>query len=209
MRAVAAGDRSDRADLAPGRDRVGRIGARGLTLGSFAAGVAVLLIALIYPSQPRSTERLSGVSSGAGSIDGPHMHVNSLGGFTFELPAGWVVRDLGSASELTSPDSGIVVSFGTGRPGPLPDAASALLDSIRGSYRDVHVRAPERAHVADRAAVVVAGDLRNDAGVLVRFLGIATRVAGTNRVIAVFVSQPAPADLLPVVERVIETLEAA
>jgi hypothetical protein len=136
-------------------------------------------------------------------------HVNELGGYSFDPPSGWVVRDHGSVSELISPGAGVVVSFGVGQPGALPDAASGLLDSIRDEYQDVRVGAPARTQVDHRPAVAVAGDLRNDAGVRVRFFGIATRVAGETRVIAVFVSQPAPAHVPPVVERVISSFEAA
>jgi hypothetical protein len=180
-----------------------------LTVGLFGAGLAVLLIWILYGSSTHwTTERPSGIS-GSDPIEGRGRHVNSPGGYSFDPPAGWAVLARGSASELISPDAGVVMSFGAGRPGALSDATSALLDSLRGEYSDVRVGAPERTRVDDRPAVAVTGDLRNDAGVRVRFLGIATRVAGENRVIAVFVSQPAPVGVLRAVERVIGSFEAA
>ena len=142
-------------------------------------------------------------------VNDPGTHVNKLGGYSFDPPPGWVVRDHGSVSELISPGAGVVVSFGVGQPGALPDAASGLLDSIRDEYQDVRVGAPARTQIDHRPAVAAAGDLRNDGGVRVRFFGMATRVAGETRVIAVFVSQPAPAHVPPVVERVISSFEAA
>jgi hypothetical protein len=211
MRDIAARASSARVDLGQTEpNRLGRVGAGDLTLSIFVIGLAALFIWILNVSPPgASVERAPGISAGADPIEGPRRHVNSLGGYSFDPPAGWAIRDHGSASELISPDAVVVVSFGAGRPGALPGAASALLRSIRGEYRDVRLDALDRTEVDHRPAVVASGDLRNDTGVRVRFLGIARRMAGENHVIAVFVSQPAPADVLRVVERVIGSLEAA
>lgn len=193
------------------RHVIGRVGAVELTVGLLGGGLVVLLVSALYGSAPRST------TDGRDERDVPQpakeevvTHVNEVGGFSFRPPEGWTVRDRGSVSELTSPDETVVVSFGAGRDGSMEDAAEALLNSIRDGYRDVRVGALERTHVGRRPAVVGAGSLVNAAGIRVRFLGLAIHVEGENRVIAVFASQPAdPVQLLPEVERVIESFEAA
>lgn len=180
-----------------------------VAVGLIGGGLLVLLLSALYGSAPRSITEGRNERS-APDLAEPGTHVNEVGGYSFRPPEGWTVRDRGSVSELSSPDGVIVVSFGSGRPGSLWGAAEALLDSIRHGYREVRVGALEPTHVDRRPAVVGTGDLQNDAGVRVRFLGLAIRVAGENRVIAVFVSQPAdPAKVLPEVERVIESFEAA
>jgi hypothetical protein len=180
-----------------------------VTVGLLGGGALILLLSALYGSAPRSTTEGRNELS-APDLAEPGTHVNEVGGYSFKPPEGWTVRDRGSASELSSPDGVVVVSFGSGRQGSLWDAAEALLDSIRHGYREVRVGALEPTHVDRRPAVVGTGGLRNAAGIRVRFLGVAMRVAGENRVIAVFVSQPAdPAEVLPVVERVIESFGPA
>jgi hypothetical protein len=187
------------------------VGAVEVTVGLLGGGLVVLLVSALYGSAPRSTTEGRNEPNVPEPLDEPAVtHVNEVGGYSFRPPDGWAVRDRGSASELTSPDGSVVVSFGSGRDGSLEDAGEALLDSIRNGYGDVRVGALERTHVGPRPAVVGTGSLVNAAGVRVRFLGLAIRVEGENRVIAVFVSQPAePAEVLPEVERVIGSFEAA
>jgi hypothetical protein len=181
-----------------------------VAVGLLGGGLLVLLLSALYGSAPRSITEGRNERSAPDPLAESGTHVNELGGYAFRPPEGWTVRDRGSASELSSPDGVVVVSFGSGRQGSLWDAAEALLDSIRHGYREVRVGALEPTHVDRRPAVVGTGGLLNAAGVRVRFLGLAMRVAGENRVIAVFVSQPAdPVEVLPVVERVIESFEAA
>jgi hypothetical protein len=180
----------------------------------FGAGlIVVLLIAItmtFLPTQPPP-------SAAARSPDvddvvpiGPSTHVNALGGYSFEAPAGWMIQDRGSASRLTSPDQDVVVSFGAGRSGSLDDAVQALVESIRRVYANVNVGARQATEIGLRPAVMVSGSLENAAGVSVRFLGMAVRLGGQNRLIGVFVSQPAdPAEVLPAVDDVIGSFEAA
>ena len=210
MPEVAARGSSARETFGRARRGIGRVGVPEVTVGLLGGGLLVLLLSVIYGSAPRSTTEARNEPSAPDALAERGVHVNEVGGYSFRPPEGWSVRDRGSASELSSPDGGVVVSFGSGRSGSLQEAAEALLDSIRHGYRDVRVRALEPSHVHRRPAVVGTGSLLNAAWVRVRFLGIALRVAGENRVIAVFVSQPAdPAHVLPVVERVIESFEAA
>lgn len=178
-----------------------------------AAGLVLLLIAALWgpPTRPApagsASERVAdplGIQTGAKTT-----HVNELGGYLIEVPAGWTVRDRRSASELISPDERFVMSFGSGPRGSLRDAARALLDSIRSGYRGVHAGLPEPTLLNGQRAVVISGRLRNAEGIRVRFIGLATRLGGENRVIGVFVSQPAdPAEVLPVVEQVLGSFEA-
>lgn len=211
MADVAARWSSARQTFGHARNAFGRVGAVEVTVGLLGAGLVVLLISTLYGSPPRSTtKRPTELSAATPPIEGSSTHVNELGGFSFEPPVGWTVRDRGSASELTSPDADVVMSFGSGREGSLQVAAQALLDSIRRGYLDVRTGTPEESHVGGRPAVVVSGDLLNASGVRVRFLGLALRVAGENRVIAVFASEPAdPARILPAVEQVIDSFSAA
>jgi hypothetical protein len=140
---------------------------------------------------------------------GPSTHVNGLGGYSFEAPPGWEIRDRGSSSRLTSPDGDIVMSFGAGRPGSLEAAVQALSESIRQVYENVSLgSAPQATMIEGHPAVLTSGSLDNAAGVPVRFLAIAIRLGGENLLIGVFVSQPADAaEVLPAVDDVIGSLE--
>jgi hypothetical protein len=99
--------------------------------------------------------------------------------------------------------------FGTGRPGALRIATEALIGSIRQRYLDVHTSEVASTLVYGRPAFFASGDLLNAQGVRVRFLGLAVRIGDDNRLISVFVSQPAdPAEILPVVDHVVASFEA-
>ena len=174
--------------------------------------IAALLIAVtiaFLPSQAPPSATAPSPNADVALLD-PSMHVNELGGYSFAAPAGWVIEDRGSASRLTSPDEDVVMSFGAGRSGSLDDALQALMDSIRRVYANVNVGAPQATEIDRRPALMVSGSLENAADVQVRFLGIAIQLGGQNRLIGVFVSQPAdPAEVLPAVEDVIGSFEAA
>jgi hypothetical protein len=173
----------------------------------------VVLVAVLSRSPPSGTGQVQEAPSVASPPLGPPAsptHVNELGGYSFEPPAGWAVRDRGSASELTSPDGSVVITFGSGRQGSLGVTVDALLDSFRRIYADVQVEAVERTSIHRWSAVVASGELRNAADTRVRFIGIALRRAGVSRIVAVFVAQPVdPAEVLPVIDRVVGSFEAA
>ncbi|HET9671924.1 MAG TPA: hypothetical protein VFQ40_03640, partial [Actinomycetota bacterium] len=58
--------------------------------------------------------------------------------------------------------------------------------------------------------VAISGILENAAGLPVRFLGLAIRLDGENRLVSVFVSQPADAaEVLPALDQVIGSLGSA
>jgi hypothetical protein len=207
MAHVAAGGRNH-----GGRARIrsGRLGPVE-TLVLIGASLAILVIAAIYsPGQRVGTGQPSDIQIGADPDVVQGLHVNQLGGYAFAPPPEWVVRDRGSASELISPEGDVVVSFGTGRPGSLRDAAQALLETIRDTYAGVRAGALQATEVGARPAFVASGGLTGPSGTRVRFLGMSIRIGGENRVIGVFVSQPADAaEVLPVVERVIGSFRAA
>lgn len=182
-----------------------------VTVGLLGTGLTVLLIVALSGSSPTPVTNARPIESPdlLTPVEDPRVHINAVGGYSFEPPAGWEVHDRGSASELISPDRGVVVSFGLGRPGTLSGAIGALLDSVRERYVDVRFGDVERTRVERRTAAVVVGSMVNAHGVRVRILGLAMRVGGVNRVIAVFVAQPAdPAEVLPAVEQIVGSFRA-
>lgn len=182
-----------------------------VTVGLLGVSLTVLLMAALSGSAPTPSTHARPVESPtvAAPTEEQRLHINAVGGYSFEPPAGWAVHDRGSASELISPDGGVVVSFGLGRPGTLSGAIGALLDSVRGRYDDVRFGELERTHVDGHRAAVVSGGLLNEHGVRVRFLGLAMRVGGANRVMAVFVAQPAdPAEVIPAIELLVGSFGA-
>jgi hypothetical protein len=137
-------------------------------------------------------------------------HTNAAAGYSFRRPAGWVVSESGTVSELTGPDRDVTVSFGLGSDGGLARSALELTTSIQGAYEDVRVDDPQRETIAGRPAILVGGRAVNDAGVRVRFLAISLRIEDQNYAIAVFVSDASdPVTVLPAVEDVVSSFDAA
>jgi hypothetical protein len=171
------------------------------------AGLAVIITQALF-APPRQPAPLP--SNAPSPTVQTGRHTNATAGYSFLRPAGWEVVDSGTASELTSPDHDVIVSFGMGPEGGLPEASAEFTASIEDAYDEVQLHQPRREEIAGRPAIVAGGSAVNDVGVAIRFLAITVAIEGEIYAISVFVADTSdPVRVLPAVEDIVASFEAA
>jgi predicted Zn-dependent protease len=171
------------------------------------AGVAVLITESLFAPPRQSAGPPSSTPSPTVQSE---RHTNATAGYSFLRPAGWEVVDSGTASELTSPDRDVIVSFGLGPEGGLREASAEFTASIEDAYDEVRLHEPRREEIAGREAIVAGGSAVNDADVAIRFLAITVGIDGEIYAISVFVADASdPVRVLPAVEDIVASFEPA
>jgi hypothetical protein len=169
------------------------------------AGLAVLITEAVF-APPRQPARLRTSTPSPTVLS--ERHANATAGYSFLRPVGWEVSDSGTVSELTSPDHDVIVSFGLGPGGELPEASAAFTSSIEDAYDEVRLHEPRREEIAGRPAIVTGGSAVNDAEVAVRFLAITVGIDGETYAISVFVADASdPVRVLPAIEDIVSSFE--
>ena len=135
--------------------------------------------------------------------------VNEAGGYSVVVPEDWAVQQKDRTTTLSSPDKEVVIRFGLGEQGPLPEAAALFFQRVGRNYRDVHLLGVQAEQVGPRLALAHAGLGTNDRGVRLRFLAITVQNQPRNFGITVFTpANSDPLAVLPRVNRVVETFRA-
>ncbi|MGH3911350.1 MAG: hypothetical protein ACRDRM_11030 [Pseudonocardiaceae bacterium] len=132
--------------------------------------------------------------------------VNTTGGYRIEVPDGWTSTQDGRTTKVKSPEGDTLITFGLGRTGPLPVAATLFFQQVGGGYDNVQVFPPEGKKIRGLPALVDGGMGTNDKKEQVRFLAISVENAPTNYGITVFTSAGSdPKTVLPEVNRVVDS----
>jgi hypothetical protein len=167
-----------------------------------AAGGLVLSVVAGFgvSSHPEPVARPSAVPTPAFGLP----HRNAEGGYAFRFPAGWAVRDKGTATTVRAPGRRAVVTFGLAPRGDLQDAERKLVGTIRDSYRGIRLTVIQIEPVGGRRAVTIAGTGMNRAGVRFRFLAVTVAGSGRNRSITLFASRDG-GDVMPKLQRILDS----
>jgi hypothetical protein len=167
-----------------------------------AAGGLVLSVAAGFgvSRQPEPLARPSAVAAPMFGL--PYRNVE--GGYAFRYPAGWAVRDRGTATTVRAPGRRAVVTFGLAPRGDLQEAERSLVGTIRDSYRRVRQTVIQVEPVGGRRAVTIAGTGMNRAGVPFRFLAATVAGSGRNRSITLFASRDGE-DVMPTLQRILDS----
>jgi hypothetical protein len=137
---------------------------------------------------------------------GTKLYVNAETSYEYRYPADWTLTEEGTASMLTSPDKGTVVSFGRGPEGSLDEASDQFVGLLQGSYQDVDLGAEQRQDIGGYPSIVVSGTGTNRSGVRIRFLAITVEGRQQNYAIGVFTAASSnPDQVLPQVQRIVES----
>ncbi|HEU0086333.1 MAG TPA: hypothetical protein VFQ77_01550 [Pseudonocardiaceae bacterium] len=166
--------------------------------------VALLLAAVIYVLYQTGVGSSLPVPFTASAH--PDEVVNAEGGYRIEVPDGWTHTQDGRTTTVKSPDGKTVLTFGLGRTGPLPVAATLFFQQVGSKYKQVVVFPPEAKHIGGLPALVYGGVGNNDKNTRVRFLTISVQHNPTNYGIAVFTEAASdPKGVLPEVNKVVDS----
>lgn len=132
--------------------------------------------------------------------------VNTAGGYRIEVPDAWSTAQDGRTTTVKSPEGNTLITFGLGRTGPLPVAATLFFQQVGGNYDKVDVFKPEGKKIGGLPALIYAGVGNNDKGVRVRFLTITVENSPTNYGITVFTEVGSdPQTVLPQVNGIVDS----
>lgn len=132
--------------------------------------------------------------------------VNTAGGYRIEVPDAWATTQDGRTTTAKSPDGSTLITFGLGRTGPLPVAATLFFQQVGSNYDKVEVFKPEGKQIGGLSGLVYAGVGNNDKNVRVRFLAITLENNPTNYGITVFTEVGSdPQAVLPQVNAVVDS----
>ena len=132
--------------------------------------------------------------------------VNAAGGYSIQVPDGWTSTQDGRITKVKSPEGETLITFGLGRTGPLPVAATLFFQQVGSGYDNVQVFPPEGKKIHGKQALVYGGMGTNDKKLQVRFLAISVENAPTNFGITVFTSAASdPKTVLQEVNRIVES----
>ncbi|MFN2496216.1 MAG: hypothetical protein ABR608_09970 [Pseudonocardiaceae bacterium] len=132
--------------------------------------------------------------------------VNTAGGYRIEIPEGWSATQDGRTTKVTSPEKDTLITFGLGRTGPLPVAATLFFQQVGSNYRDVQVFAPDAKKVGPRNALAYGGVGTNKQNAKVRFLAITVENTPTNFGITVFTeANTDPTTTLPAINQIVDS----
>ncbi|MEX2458228.1 MAG: hypothetical protein WD770_04520 [Actinomycetota bacterium] len=118
-------------------------------------------------------------------------HRNQAAGYAFDYPKTWTVRDAGTATIVTHPESVALVSFGLGPDGELANASEVLVEEIRENQDEIRAGDPRPHRIAGREAVAVNGTGKNRRGEPIRFLAVTVHAGNRNYSIVMFVAADA------------------
>jgi hypothetical protein len=165
-----------------------------------ALALAALLFLAYWTGLIHSALGLSPSSSASEEV------VNTEGGYSITVPDGWSSTQDGRTTTVTSADGETLITFGLGRTGPLPVAATLFYQEVAGNYDKVEVFAPDAMRVDSRNALAYGGVGDNDKGVRIRFVAISVENQPTNYGIVVFTAANSdPATTLPVTNQIVES----
>lgn len=132
--------------------------------------------------------------------------VNTDGGYRIVVPDDWSTSQDGRTTTTKSPDGNTVISFGLGRTGPLPVAATMFFQQVGSKYHDVQVFPPKAQRIGSRNALVYGGAGTNNKNTRIRFLTISVENTPTNFGITVFTEADSdPATELPTVNQIVDS----
>jgi cytoskeletal protein RodZ len=131
--------------------------------------------------------------------------VNRQGGYRFRYPAGWQIEQVGTATEATSSDEKVKVTFGLAPAGDLLSASQQTVSAIQDEYGDVIVTQLHAASVGGRAARFVQGKATNADGVRLLFRSVTVHGRGETFAIVAFESADPSGKMNPTVEMIIDT----
>ena len=144
---------------------------------------------------------------------GPMIHANLLGGYSFAYPRTWTVAEAGAQTELASPDGETLVSFSSSETRLIGDGGGelsrgqALLRSL-GSIVEPSVLGTAWQEIAGDRSFLVSGTADDPVGRSIRFLVIG--IPGERPTHAISIVVPADSDpsrMLPRVERIVASFD--
>lgn len=131
---------------------------------------------------------------------------NTAGGYRIDVPDGWSSTQDGRTTKVKSPEGDTLITFGLGRTGPLPVAATLFFQQVGSGYENVQIFPPEGKKIHGQQALVYGGIGTNNKKAKVRFLTITVENAPTNYGITVFTAAGSdPKKVLPDVNRVVDS----
>ncbi|MGH3903877.1 MAG: hypothetical protein ACRDTE_06780 [Pseudonocardiaceae bacterium] len=134
--------------------------------------------------------------------------VNPTGGYRIEVPDDWSSTQDGRTTKVTSPEGDTLITFGLGRTGPLPVAATLFFQQVGSGYDKVQVFPPEGKQIGGLSSLVYGGVGTNDKNARVRFLVITMENTPTNYGVTVFTQAGSdPKAVLPDVNRVVDSFK--
>jgi len=189
----------------------------GLILCSLLGACVILIWASLgQDSEPGGNVHVPIAAPGSPPLPaqrGPLVHTNLLGGYTFTYPRTWTVEEEGAETELASPDSETVVSFGSGETlqvgggGGEHPADQDLLRSL-GSIVQPSVLGTAWQQVDGRRSFLVSGTADDPVGRSIRFLVIAIPGERPTHAISIVVpAQSSPSQMLPRLERIVASFD--
>jgi hypothetical protein len=132
--------------------------------------------------------------------------VNTEGGYRILVPDDWTTTQDGRTTKVKSPDGQTLITFGLGRSGPLPVAATLFFQQVGSNYREVQIFPPEGKKIGSRPALTYGGAGKNSKDVPIRFLAISVENTPTNYGITVFTeANTDPQVVLPVASRIVDS----
>lgn len=132
--------------------------------------------------------------------------VNATGGYRIEVPDDWSSTQDGRTTTVKNPKGNTLMTFGLGRTGPLPVAATLFFQQVGSSYDKVQVFPPEGKQIGGLKSLVYGGVGTNDKNARVRFLAISMENSPTNYGITVFTEAGSdPKAVLPDVNRIVDS----
>ncbi|MGH4014199.1 MAG: hypothetical protein ACRDSL_09780 [Pseudonocardiaceae bacterium] len=146
---------------------------------------------------------LNNLSSAGGGGDEV---VNTAGGYRIEVPDDWSSTQDGRTTTVKSPEGDTLITFGLGRTGPMPVAATLFFQQVGSNYDNVQVFAPEGKQIGGLPALVYGGAGTNAKDAKIRFLAITVENSPTNYGITVFTQAGSdPKAVLPQVNQIVDS----
>lgn len=134
--------------------------------------------------------------------------VNTAGGYRIEVPDDWTSTQDGRTTKVKSPNGETLITFGLGRTGPLPVAATLFFQQVGSGYDDVQVFPPEGKKIGGLSSLVYGGVGTNDKNARVRFLAISMEKSPTNYGVTVFTHAGSdPKTVLPDADRIVNSFK--
>ncbi len=135
---------------------------------------------------------------------------NDSGGYRFEYPETWEIRQEGSLSRLQSPNGRILLSFGVTHAHGLDTAASRLASSLSVSPGRSESIGTSRESIAGARALLKSGTTLDPTGRPIRYLAIA--IDGRSITYTISITVPSHADpeqVLLDIERIVSSFGAS
>jgi len=161
----------------------------GVVVGLLLAyGIAVAVVLAVNDASRSPSGPVPAQVEALGTVAAGHA-LNPEGGFAFQVPEGWLLKDAGPTSEIASPDGSVSISMTTAPDGALDEASASFVDHLLTAWSDAETEPAHSRTVGTLPALSVSGTATDQAGEQIRFVSVVVDSGERNHAISVSVPE--------------------